>query len=75
MTAATTSDQIYCLKCRARTDTMGSRQVLLKNGSSAVSGQCAICGAKKFRIGSAEERPPARSRIARLFSKFPGRSG
>ena len=74
MTTAT-GEQIYCLKCRTRTATTGSQQVVLKNGSPAVSGQCAICGAKKFRIGATEQRLERKGRFAQLISRFPGRRG
>ena len=47
--------QIYCFKCRAKTDTRESREVVLKNGRTAVTGQCAACGTKKFRMGSARK--------------------
>ena len=70
-----TSSDIYCLACRSRTGTTGNRQVVLKNGSSAVSGQCTICGARKFRIGAAEQEPEQGGRIARFFSNLPRRKG
>ena len=52
MTSAA-SEQIYCLKCRERTDTLDAQAVVLKNGRAAVTGQCAVCGTKKFRMGGA----------------------
>ena len=74
MTNAASSD-IYCLSCRSRTGTTGNRQVVLKNGSSAVSGQCTACGARKFRIGVTEQEPERRRRIAQVFSILPRRRG
>ena len=74
MTVATSSE-IYCLKCRARTATSGSQQVVLKNGSTAVSGRCATCGARKFRIGVPQQEPERRGRIAQFFSYLPRRRG
>ena len=53
MTRAT-SDQIYCLKCRAKTDTLEAQEVVLKNGRWAVTGRCAVCGTKKFRMSAAK---------------------
>ena len=70
MTNATSSD-IYCLRCRSRTGTTGSRQVVLKNGSPAVSGQCENCGARKFRIGVTEPEPERKGRVAQFFSNLP----
>ena len=49
------SEQIYCLKCKERTDTLEAREVVLKNGRAAVTGHCAVCGTKKFRMGGARK--------------------
>ena len=54
MTSAA-SDQIYCFKCRSKTDTLEAQEVVLKNGRPAVTGQCAVCGTKKFRMGAARK--------------------
>ncbi len=51
MTSAA-SDQIYCFKCRSKTDTLEAQEVVLKNGRPAVTGQCTVCGTKKFRMGA-----------------------
>ena len=42
--------EIYCFKCREKTAGQDLQEVVLKNGSPAVTGQCAVCGTKKFRI-------------------------
>ena len=44
----TTSDQIYCFKCRSKTDTLEAQEVVLKNGRPAVTGQCTVCETTKF---------------------------
>ena len=49
------SDQIYCFKCRTKTDTLEAQDVVLKNGRRAVTGPCAVCGTKKFRMGAAKK--------------------
>ena len=54
MTSAA-NDQIYCLKCRSKTDMLESQEVVLKNGRAAVTGQCDVCGTKKFRMGAARK--------------------
>ena len=36
MTSAA-SDQIYCFKCRSKTDTLEAQEVVLKNGRPAVT--------------------------------------
>ncbi len=43
--------QMYCVKCRAKTESDGVQQVVMKNGKDAVSSTCAVCGTNKFRIG------------------------
>ncbi len=47
------SDQIYCFKCREKTETVEAREVVLKNGRAAVTGRCAAGETKKFRMGAA----------------------
>ena len=47
MTSAA-SDQVYCFK----NDTLEAQDVVLKNGRPAVTGQCTVCGTKKFRMGA-----------------------
>ena len=54
MTSAA-SAQIYCFKCRIRTDTLEAQEVVLKNGRAAVTGRCATCGTKEFRMGVARK--------------------
>ena len=51
MTSAA-SNEIYCFKCRKKTETLEAHAVVLKNGRPAVTGQCAICGTKKFRMSA-----------------------
>ena len=45
--------QAYCLKCRAKREMQGARQVTLKNGRPATQGTCPTCGTKMYRIGKA----------------------
>ena len=61
MTSAA-SDQIYCFKCRKKTDTSEAQAVVLKNGRPAVTGQCDVCGTKKFRMSAARKQPPGSNR-------------
>ena len=43
--------QIYCFKCKEKTNSDGVREVLMKNGREAATGVCTVCGTKKFRMG------------------------
>ena len=47
----TSTVQIYCVKCKAKTDNVNAERVTMKNGHPATRAQCATCGTKKFRIG------------------------
>ena len=43
--------EIYCVKCKAKTETRDLAEVTMKNGKPAAQGICSVCGTKKFRIG------------------------
>lgn len=42
----------YCVKCKAKREIKGEKQITMKNGRPATTGTCAVCGTKMFRIGS-----------------------
>ena len=42
--------QIYCMKCRNKTDTNELTEIVLKNGVPAVTGKCTKCHTSKFLI-------------------------
>ena len=48
----TTQIQIYCVKCRAKTDSRDVQGVTMKNGRPATQAICSICGTRKFCIGA-----------------------
>ncbi|AIC14741.1 hypothetical protein NVIE_005420 [Nitrososphaera viennensis EN76] len=43
--------QAYCVKCKAKREMKGEKQVTMKNGRNALSGTCSVCGTKMFKIG------------------------
>ena len=43
--------EIYCVKCKAKTDLTNVESVTMKNGRPATKALCAVCGAGKYRIG------------------------
>ena len=43
--------QIYCVKCKAKTDNATTEPVTMKNGRAAMKATCAVCGSGKYRIG------------------------
>lgn len=42
--------QMYCLKCKAHTDTKGAQHATSKNGRPMMKGTCIVCGSKKSRF-------------------------
>ena len=48
----TNMPQIYCVKCKARTDSRDVEAVTMKNGKPATAAICTTCGTRKFRIGA-----------------------
>ena len=49
----------YCMKCRTKRDIKDPKAIVHKNGKAAVTGICAICGTKVFRMGSMPGTAPA----------------
>ena len=41
----------YCVKCKAKREMKGEKQITMKNGRPATSGTCSVCGTKMFKIG------------------------
>lgn len=49
--------QAYCVKCKAKTDIANQEEVTMKNGRSALRGNCPKCKTKVFRItGNAKKK-------------------
>lgn len=46
--------QAYCVKCKAKREMKGEKQVTMKNGRKAISGTCTVCGTNMFKIGGGE---------------------
>ena len=44
--------EIYCVKCKAKTDSTNVEAVTMKNGRPATKAVCVVCGAGKYRIGA-----------------------
>ena len=52
----------------------GEKQVTMKNGRSALSGTCSVCGTKMFKIGGggvskAKAKPAAKKAVAKAKGK------
>lgn len=41
----------YCVKCKAKREMKGEKQITMKNGRPATTGTCSVCGTKMFKIG------------------------
>ena len=48
---ANTDVQIFCTKCKTKTDSKDLENVTLKNGRPATRGKCVVCDTRKFLIG------------------------
>jgi Zn finger protein HypA/HybF involved in hydrogenase expression len=57
----TTTREAYCVKCKAKRNMKQEKQVTMKNGQSAISGTCTVCGTKMFKIGGGKK--PAKRTI------------
>ncbi|HUY70564.1 MAG TPA: DUF5679 domain-containing protein [Candidatus Baltobacteraceae bacterium] len=43
--------EAYCVKCKQKNEMKNPQEVTMKNGRKAVTGPCAVCGTKMFKIG------------------------
>lgn len=53
--------QAYCVKCKAKRDMKDEKEVIMKNGQSAISGICTVCGTKMFKIGGGKKIAKAKA--------------
>ncbi len=60
----------YCVKCKAKREMKGEKQITMKNGRPATSGTCTVCGTKMFKIGGggggttkAKAKPKAKAKV------------
>ncbi len=49
----------YCFRCRAKREMQNATETRMKNGKPAVTGTCATCGTKMFKIGEFKEKAEA----------------
>jgi RNase P subunit RPR2 len=56
--------QAYCVKCKTTRDMEGEKRVTMKNGRSATSGICTVCGTKMFKIGGGGKTTVAKAKTA-----------
>ena len=42
--------EIYCVKCKQKTDTDNIQKITTKNNRPAITGSCTICGSQKYRF-------------------------
>ena len=43
--------EIYCFRCRKKTQAKNETPVTMKNGKHATSALCTVCDGKVFKIG------------------------
>ena len=56
MTTAGDPNAIYCVKCKAKTESADLKAVTMKNGRAAAQATCVVCGARKMRFGAIPQR-------------------
>jgi len=60
----------YCVKCKAKREIKGERQITMKNGRPATTGTCTVCGTKMFKIGGGGgAKPKAKKATAKKKGK------
>lgn len=45
----------YCMKCRKKQEIKGAKEITMKNGRQATTGNCSACDTKVFRIGGSKK--------------------
>lgn len=53
--------EVYCVKCKQKTQQENSQPITMKNGKPAMQGKCAVCGTKTTRILSSAQAQEGRS--------------
>ena len=61
--------QAYCVKCKAKREMKGEKQVTMKNGRPAMQGTCPVCGTKMFKIGGPGGTAKAKPKKAAVKAK------
>jgi len=59
----------YCVKCKAKREMKGEKQITMKNGRPATSGTCSVCGTKMFKIGGGGGGSKAKPKKAAVKAK------
>ncbi len=44
------AEMAYCVKCKEKREMKNPHQITMKNGKSAMQGQCVVCGTTLNRI-------------------------
>jgi len=46
----------YCVKCRAKSEFKGAKEVKMKNGRPALKGTCITCGTGMYKILASKKK-------------------
>jgi len=65
------SMDIFCLKCKIKTETNELTAIVFRNGVPAVKGKCAQCGTLKFLITPRRQASRGGSLVNSLLNKLP----
>ena len=55
MTAGTTTQEAYCVKCKTKREMKNTHEEKLENGRRALKGECSVCGTKLTRFLPSEK--------------------
>ena len=56
--------QAYCVKCKTKRQMNNEKPVTMKNGRTAISGECSTCGTKMFKIGGGTSPTTRKAKMA-----------
>ena len=56
--------QAYCVKCKTKRQMNNEKPVTMKNGRTAISGECSTCGTKMFKIGGGTSPTTRKTKMA-----------
>lgn len=71
------NNEMYCVKCKKKTDTLNTVKVLSKNNRQMIKGTCVVCGSKKSSFVATQAGSPVphvqggRVDIHSLIGKLP----
>ena len=57
------AEQIYCIKCKTKTDTENPKKVTSAKGANMLQGQCKVCNCKKSKLIKRDEKQEVKEEV------------